>query len=227
MALRRRFQQALQANADASLITERARADGAQLLVNIEKDSYIRLKESLGFNNAQLFQYLWATRKLRLASASDTLVRRPRDPPRARARERLRAHTHAAGRTRRENQPQSQRRDRRDGCADDQVKKRERRLPACRSALFHCDIRSSSALQCARNEHRKQRRGGARQHKVGARRHRRHRRRRRAVGVDDARRVLQHADRRSHRFVAAAAAAAATDTAAARRVGSQSTPNFW
>lgn len=63
-----------QANADANLINEKARAEGTKLIVNIERDAYIALKGDLGLDNAQLFQYLWATRKLRLAASGDTLL---------------------------------------------------------------------------------------------------------------------------------------------------------
>lgn len=63
-----------QANADSQLITEKARAEGTKLIVNIERDAYAALKADLGFDNTQLAQYLWATRKLRLSSAGDTLL---------------------------------------------------------------------------------------------------------------------------------------------------------
>lgn len=63
-----------QANADATVISEKSRAAGTKLIVNIETEAYQNLKRDLGFDNAQLFRYLWATRKLRLAPSSDTLL---------------------------------------------------------------------------------------------------------------------------------------------------------
>jgi hypothetical protein len=51
-----------------------ANAEGTKLIVNVQAEAYAQLKQELNFTNAQLFQYLWATLKLRASQPSDTLL---------------------------------------------------------------------------------------------------------------------------------------------------------
>jgi len=62
------------ANAEATLIHNQAMAEGTKLVVGIQADAYSQLKAELNFTNAQLFQYLWATKKLQNSQPSDTLL---------------------------------------------------------------------------------------------------------------------------------------------------------
>jgi len=62
------------ANAASTLIQQQANADGTKLIVNVQAEAYAQLKQDLNFTNAQLFQYLWASTKLRNADRNDTLL---------------------------------------------------------------------------------------------------------------------------------------------------------
>merc|ERR1712046_545812 len=63
-----------QAKADAIVIAERSRANGTQLVVNIESESYVKLRTELGLTQQQLAQYLLYTRKYRLSRSTDSLL---------------------------------------------------------------------------------------------------------------------------------------------------------
>jgi len=63
-----------EAKADANLIKEKGRAEGTQLVLRAEQEALGALQRELGFDTDQLYRYLWATRKLRVAPAKDTLI---------------------------------------------------------------------------------------------------------------------------------------------------------